>query len=255
MDSKNKQVNNAFYDELNHMWEGSKNHPIALLKAENKIRNPWISKTIDEHGFTKADILDIGCGGGLLTNPLALKGHKVVGIDLSASSLEWAKKQDSTSTAKYLQANAEKLPFAAESFDVVCAMDLLEHVPNPQSVINEAARVLKPNGLFFFHTFNKTWMSYLLIIKAVELFVKNTPKDMHLYSHFIKPKDLKTWCKKNSLEIDFLQGLIPDIRRLAFWKTAFTREIDEDFTFTFTKSFATGYVGYARKKITPYFDK
>ncbi|NDD59090.1 MAG: 3-demethylubiquinone-9 3-O-methyltransferase [Chlamydiae bacterium] len=247
MAREKKQVNNAFYDDLDGKWGGVSDHPIALLKAENHIRTPWVCDKIKENKPQPCRVLDVGCGGGLLSVPLALQGHLVTGIDLSEKSLIWAKSQDSTQSIEFLKADAQSLPFPDSFFDVVCAMDLLEHVPCPEKVIKESARVLKPGGLFFFHTFNKTFLSYLLVIKALEWFVKNTPKDMHLYSHFIKPATLEHWCKDQELSIESMHGLVPDLFHTSFWQTAFTREIHPSFRFVFSKSLMTGYVGYASK--------
>ena len=247
METKRKQINNSFYDELHDMWKGVSNHPIALLCAENKVRTPWIAGQIDQFYPQGCTILDIGCGGGLLTNPLAKKGHHVTGVDLSVSSLEFARRSDATGRVLYLQADAHNLPMQDETFDVVCAMDLLEHVDKPDLVIAQASRLLKPSGLFFFHTFNRTLLSYILVIKGVEWFVKNTPKDMHLYSYFIKPSELKTFCDKAHLEVISLQGFIPDAKKWSFWKTAFSRQISPDFSFCFSSSLQTGYIGYAKK--------
>ena len=247
MERKKAAVNNDFYDILQDAWYGKEDHPIALLIAENKTRSPWIQKEISLNFTSPCKVLDIGCGGGLLTNYLALQRHEVVGIDLSKSSLEIAKKNDATGTVQYQLESAEKLSFQDESFDVVCAMDLLEHVNDPEAVIKQASRVLKPGGLFFFHTFNRNIFSYLLIIKAVELFVKNTPKDMHLYSHFIKPKELASWCQRSNMQVGSIQGLVPDMKKKAFWKTALTGKIDKDFNFVFSPSLMTGYVGIAKK--------
>jgi 2-polyprenyl-6-hydroxyphenyl methylase/3-demethylubiquinone-9 3-methyltransferase len=247
MAEKKKQVNNTFYDDLDSLWSFGKDHPIALLIAENKVRNPWIIRTIDKELAHSAKILDIGCGGGLLTNPLAKHGHNVTGIDVSCGSLSWAKRTDTTETVCYVCCDGASLPFANESFDVVCAMDLLEHVDDPEVIIQQAARLLRPGGLFFFHTFNRTWMSYLLVIKAVELFVKNTPKDMHLYSHFIKPKELKVFCHNANLEIQQLHGLVPDFFSRAFIQGLFTRTVDDTLVFRMTRSVNTGYLGFAKK--------
>ena len=172
---KGREVNNAFYDSLESLWDGAPDHPIALLRAENAIRTPWVQRMIKKTFPKSCSVLDIGCGGGLLTNPLALDGHQVVGIDLSESSLEWAKKTDTTRSVSYLKADAKQIPLQDGSFDVVCAMDLLEHVTDPNLVIKEASRLLKPHGHLYFHTFNRNLLSYLLVIKGVEWFVKNTP--------------------------------------------------------------------------------
>ncbi len=238
-----KKINNEFYDTLHEKWVEAEDHPIALLRAENRTRNPWIHKNIPAN----SSILDIGCGGGFLTNYLAQNGHSVHGIDLSAQSLEVAKKTDSTNSVTYLQANATSLPFADNSFDVVSAMDILEHIENPESLISEASRVLKPNGLFFFHTFNRNFFSYLLAIKGIGWFVKNSPPDLHVYPLFIKPKELQDLLTKHNLTIHTQLGLKPDIFTFSFWKMIFTRTVSEKFSFTFTPSLTTGYLGYAKK--------
>ncbi|HEY4254745.1 MAG TPA: bifunctional 2-polyprenyl-6-hydroxyphenol methylase/3-demethylubiquinol 3-O-methyltransferase UbiG, partial [Chlamydiales bacterium] len=178
-------INNAFYDELGSEWLNRFDHPIALLRAENRTRVPWIVNEIGERVMGPAKVLDVGCGAGLLTNQLSLEGHTVSGVDLSDSSLEVAKRTDTTQNVQYLKANAYCLPFPNETFDVVSAMDVLEHVEEPNCLIAEASRVLKPNGVFFFHTFNRNLLSYLLIIKGVEWCVKNAPKNMHVYPLFI----------------------------------------------------------------------
>ncbi|HSX13969.1 MAG TPA: bifunctional 2-polyprenyl-6-hydroxyphenol methylase/3-demethylubiquinol 3-O-methyltransferase UbiG [Chlamydiales bacterium] len=236
-------INNAFYEDLSEGWYTDTNHPIALLRAENAVRVPWIIREIGEH----KSVLDIGCGAGFLTNALALKGHTVTGIDISQSSIDIAQKYDTTKSVIYRKADAYSLPFSDQSFDVVCAMDILEHVETPQRLISEAARVLKPNGLFFFHTFNRNLLSYLLIIKGVEWFVPNTPKNMHVYSLFIKPKQLSQLCLRSGLTPIKFHGFRPKFSK-EVWKMFFTHKIPDNFSFTFSKSLKTGYCGYAIKK-------
>lgn len=239
-------INNEFYDSLNEAWYTAWDHPIALLRAENNVRSPWIEKEIESHFHKKIAILDIGCGGGFLTNRLAEKGHQVTGIDLSEKSLRVAKKYDTTQSVQYLKANAYDLPFTAPLFDVVSAMDILEHVENPAKLIEEAARVLKPGGLFFYHTFNRTWVSRLVVIKGVDWFVKNAPKNMHVYELFLKPSEVQHFCKNVGLENQKLLGFVPSLN-IAFWKLLLTREISPAFTFKFVHKTHTGYCGFAKK--------
>jgi 2-polyprenyl-6-hydroxyphenyl methylase/3-demethylubiquinone-9 3-methyltransferase len=240
-------VNNTFYDTLHEQWYEGQNHPIALLRAENAARNPWILETITELVGKNKKVLDLGCGGGLLSNTLAQAGHEVTGIDLSMNSLREAQVRDTTQSVTYLCRAAEELPFEKNSFDVVTAMDLLEHVDHPKAVLEEAGRVLKSNGLFFFHTFNRNFLSYLMVIKGVDWCVPNAPKDMHLYSHFITPKELEHYCKEANLTVEKMQGLHPDLLHSSFWKCLFLKTIAKDFRFIFSKSLATGYVGFAKK--------
>lgn len=248
MKTKLNTVNNEFYDELNDSWWDGKDHPIALLRAENKTRNPWIHQIIKSHFPEKIKILDIGCGGGLLTTYLSNQGHQVTGIDTSKQSLEVAKKMDVDQKICYLEASALNLPFEKASFDCICAMDLLEHVPCYKTVIQESARTLKKDGLFFFHTFNRNPLSFLMIIKGVEWFVKNTPPRMHVYDQFIKPRELKQTLAEYDLEILSLQGLVPDFSSNSFFKMLLKRTVDDKFRFKFIKNTLTGYVGVAIKK-------
>jgi len=240
-------INNSFYDALKEQWYTSYDHPIALLRAENAIRTPWVISSLEKRLGSCAKVLDIGCGGGLLTNPLAKQGYEVTGLDLSQESLKTAKDFDETGRVSYVYGNAYELPFENRTFDAVCAMDVLEHVENPHKLIQEASRVLKPKGLFFFHTFNRNPISFLIIIKGVEWCVRNAPKHMHVYRLFIPPKALGKICLQEELHIDTLLGLRPKIS-LPFWKMLLSRKVPKDFSFTFCKSLLTGYVGIAEKK-------
>lgn len=240
-------INNDFYETLCEDWYAAYDHPVALLRAENQIRTPWILAEIEKHFQKPVRLLDIGCGAGLLTNAAAKKGHEVTGIDLSANSLSVAKQHDTTQSVHYECANALDLPFAEGTFDVVTAMDVLEHVEHPDTLIQEASRMLKPNGLFFFHTFNRNLLSYLLVIKGVEWFVRNAPPHMHVYSLFIRPQELQKMCEKHHLIPEKWIGLRPKIGNWAFFKLLSTRVVPPDFQFCFSKSLSTGYCGIARK--------
>lgn len=238
-------INNEFYEQLHNGWHTLWDHPIALLRAENKLRAPWVANELHSRFLKPVKVLDVGCGGGFLTNHLAQFGHTVTGIDLSESSLNVAMSHDHTKSVTYLPANAYALPFEDRSFDAVCAMDILEHVENPDQLIAEASRVLRPGGHFFFHTFNRNWLSYLLVIKGVEWFVENTPKNLHVYSLFIKPQELKNKCRKHNLHVETFFGFRPKIFSKAFFKLLLTRQITPEFTFRFTQDLSTGYTGVA----------
>lgn len=246
MEAQSKRVNNAFYEDLGEGWYEDHAHPIALLRAENLTRNPWIVQKIHSLIGPSKAILDIGCGAGFLTNALALAGHHVTGIDTSAKSLQIAQQRDTTRSVHYLQADAFSLPFPNQSFDVVCAMDFLEHVEMPGQIVREAARLLRPNGLFFFHTFNRNPLSWLIVIKGVEWCIPNTPENMHIYSYFIKPKELCQWCEEAGLLVKELRGLTPRLFSFPFWKSLAQRKVDKRLEFRFTTSLATGYLGCAQ---------
>lgn len=240
-------VNNAIYDELGERWYAADDDPVALLRAESRLRNPWVAEHILRECGHGVSVLDVGCGAGFLSNHLALAGFKVTGVDASRASIDVATRHDSTRTARYQLGDALALPFADASFDVVCAMDFLEHVEEPARAVTEMARVLKPGGVFFFHTFNRNPLAWLVVIKGVEWFVKNTPRHMHILRLFIKPRELERMCNVNGLSVKVLHGSEPVVFSWAFWRMLLTRVVPRDFRFRFSQSTLLAYTGYAKR--------
>lgn len=243
---KTAEINNAFYDEYGEKWYSAFDDPVALLRAENKVKFPWIMNNLREFQSADCKILDVGCGGGLLSNELAKQGYRVTGIDLSPESLRVAKKYDATRNVHYEVADAYHLPFADGCFDAVTSMDFLEHVERPEDVIKECSRVLKPNGLFFFHTFNRNPLSHLVIIKFLEWFIKNTPKNMHVIDLFIKPKEMQEYCRQEGLEMKSMIGLRPEFTSID-WAMIKTGVVSKNMRFRLTKSTLLSYMGMAEK--------
>jgi 2-polyprenyl-6-hydroxyphenyl methylase / 3-demethylubiquinone-9 3-methyltransferase len=240
-------VNNDVYQTLGERWYSAEDDPIALLRAESRLRNPWIAAEIARALSARTgDVLDIGCGGGFLANHLGSLGHRVTGLDASEDALAIARRYDQTGLVRYQHGDALKLPFDDASFDAVCAMDFLEHVEDPSQVIAEAARVLKPSGSFFFHTFNRNVLSWLIVIKGVAWFVRNTPPNLHVLRLFLKPAEVRSACERHGLVAIELRGMRPKLG-LPFWKMLLTRRVPADFAFTFTKSTGLGFSGMARK--------
>lgn len=241
-------INNAVYDDLGERWYSARDNPIALLRAETRLRAGWVLEALKDHfGARPLAILDVGCGGGLLANPLALAGHAVTGIDLSLDSLEVARRHDPTGAVDYQVQDARALAFPAGRFDVVCMMDFLEHIQERDAVLAEAARVLKPGGWLFFHTFNRTPLSWLVAIKGVEWSVLNTPRNLHVYDLFLKPEELSGLCAGHRLVIEDLRGMRPRVFTWAFLKLLITARVSDGFQFEFTRSTRVGYCGRARK--------
>ncbi len=254
-------INNSFYDTLGDRWVHADDDPVALLRAEGELKNPWVAERIRANlGLGPARVLDIGCGAGFLANYLTGIGHRVSGIDMSLGSLKVAQMQSVSAMqsalaitnippkpARYRVADAYRLPFRAGTLDVVTALDFLEHVSEPDRVIAEASRVLKPGGLFFYHTFNRNRIAWLVVIKGLEWFVKNTPDHMHVLPLFIKPSELACYCEKAGMQVEQVVGIRPVVESLAFWKMLATRKVPRDFRFRFTPSLMISYLGFARK--------
>lgn len=244
--TRQAQVNNSIYDGLGEQWYHAYDNPVALLRAESKVKTPWMVKKIKYYTPGTCKILDIGCGAGFLSNALSSFGYSVTGIDTSQESLSVAEKHDVSGNVDYRAADAYQLPFENEVFEVVAAMDFLEHVENPERVIFEAGRVLKPGGLFFFHTFNRNWISQLVAIKGVEWFVKNTPKNLHVLRLFITPGEMAQYCRSAALRVQEVLGLKPEIK-LKHVPSFLKGTVPKDFRFTLTKSLRISYLGYAIK--------
>lgn len=244
-------INNNYYHALGDKWYRAHDDPIALLRAEAAWRNPWIAHRIHEfYSYRSKDIriLDVGCGAGFLSNLLAKENFDVTAVDLSESSLEVARARDSTNSVRYLLADAYELPFEDETFDVITSTDFLEHVSDPRRVIAEISRVMKPNGFFFFHTFNKNWFAKLMVIKGMEWFVKNTPPNLHVYELFIRPKEIREWLTEERFRVIELHGMRPRLLQWPMVKLLFTGRVDPRFRFRWSSSLSVAYVGIARKK-------
>lgn len=246
------EVNNRWYADLGARWYDAKDTPIALLRAESRSRNPWIAEEIDKaFGGAPVRVLDLGCGAGFLSNYLAARGHDVTGIDTTTENLTVALARDPTHSVRYERGDACALRFPAGSFDVVCAMDLLEHVEDPAKLIAEASRVLAPGGMFVFHTFNRTWQAELVVIKGVEWFVKNAPDDLHVLRMFVKPEELRDMCDASGFEAPAIHGSRPRFG-WPLWRMLFTGQVGDDFSFKTTPSTKLGYAGIARRGLEPY---
>jgi 2-polyprenyl-6-hydroxyphenyl methylase/3-demethylubiquinone-9 3-methyltransferase len=236
------------YDALDERWYGAHDDPVALLRAESALRAPWIAAEIEKTcGERRARVLDVGCGAGFLSNALAQRGHAVTGLDLSEASLAVARRHDRTESARYVHGDASHLPFGDASFDVVCAMDLLEHVEAPATVVSEVARVLTHGGLFFFHTFNRNWLSWLVVIKGVEWFVRNTPRDLHVLRLFVTPRELRAMCRAHDLLVREMRGVEPVLASRALLRLLATGRVPPEFRFRFTRSTRIAYSGVAVK--------
>ncbi len=182
------------------------------LHQVNPLRVQFICQHIAEQKqelFSKS-VIDVGCGGGILTESLAKLGATVTGIDMGTEPLNVAKLHalESNLTINYEKITAEeKAQQCNETFDMVTCMEMLEHVPDPASVINACATLVKPGGLVFFSTLNKTVKSYLLAILAAEKILKLVPDGTHDHDKFIKPSQLIAWAEESQLKCIDASGI------------------------------------------------
>ena len=173
--------------------------------------NPLRSNYIDLHaGVAGKKILDVGCGGGILAEGLAQRGGEVSGIDMGEAPLEIAKLHalESGVEVNYQRITAEELAEQQpESFDVVTCLEMLEHVPDPASVIQACAKLCKPGGHVFFSTINRNPKAYALAVVGAEYVLNMLPKGTHEYSKFIRPSELSNWIRQADLSLQNMTGL------------------------------------------------
>jgi 2-polyprenyl-6-hydroxyphenyl methylase/3-demethylubiquinone-9 3-methyltransferase len=194
------------FSNLAHRWWDPQGE-FRPLHEINPLRLEWI----DRHApLAGKDVLDVGCGGGILAEAMARRGARVTGIDLSEKALRVAELHlhESKLEVTYRKAMAEE--FAAEhagAFDVVTCMELLEHVPQPESMVAACARLARPGGKVFFSTINRNPKAYLFAVIGPEYVLKLLPKGTHDYMRFIKPSELSRWSRSAGLRPDELLGL------------------------------------------------
>jgi 2-polyprenyl-6-hydroxyphenyl methylase/3-demethylubiquinone-9 3-methyltransferase len=194
-----------FGDLAHHWWDP--NSEFKPLHDINPLRLDWIDRAI---GLAGKRILDVGCGGGLLSEGMAVRGANVTGIDLSEKPLSVARLHllESGQKVDYRKISveqlAEEMPAA---FDAVTCLEMLEHVPNPSSVIAACARLVKPGGQVFLSTLNRSPKSYLFAVIGAEYIMNMLPRGTHDYAKFIKPSELARWTKLSGLEPDEVIGM------------------------------------------------
>lgn len=196
----------ARFDALASRWwdPDGESRPLHDL---NPLRANFVAERVSLAG---ARVLDVGCGGGLLSEALARAGAQVTAIDLAPSLLEVAKLHllESGLQVDYrLMAVEELAADVPESFDVITCMEMLEHVPDPDSVIAACARLLKPGGKLFLSTLNRTPIAFGAAIVGAEYLLRLLPRGTHHYAQFIKPSELASCLRGNGLDISDLAGI------------------------------------------------
>lgn len=197
----------AKFSELAHRWWDPESE-FRPLHQINPLRLDWIDSIVPLAGRR---VLDVGCGGGILSDAMARRGATVLGIDLAARPLKVAQLhalEAGTERVEYREVAVEAL--AAEqpaSFDVVTCMEMLEHVPDPGSVVRACASLLRPGGRAFFSTINRNPKAFLFAIVGAEYVLNLLPRGTHEYAKFIRPSELAQWCREAGLDVTATRGL------------------------------------------------
>lgn len=194
------------FSDLAHRWWDPTSE-FRPLHEINPLRLEWINNCVALSG---KNVIDIGCGGGILAESMAKKGAKVTGIDLSDKALKVADLHglESGISVRYEKIAAEDMADReAGQYDVVTCMEMLEHVPDPASTIRACATLVKPGGQVFFSTLNRNLKAYLMAVVGAEYVLNLLPKGTHEYAKFIKPSELARYVREAGLDVEELVGM------------------------------------------------
>jgi len=195
------------FEELASRW-WDKNSEFKPLHDINPLRANWIDNIAP---VAEKKVLDVGCGGGILSESLAQRGADVTGIDMGDAPLGVAKlhQLESGLSINYQKSTAEDFAKNHENtFDIVTCLEMLEHVPDPSSVINACAKMVKPGGAVFFSTINRNPKAFLLAIVGAEYVLRMLPRGTHEYGKFIRPSELANWSREADLQVNQMTGLL-----------------------------------------------
>jgi 2-polyprenyl-6-hydroxyphenyl methylase/3-demethylubiquinone-9 3-methyltransferase len=212
----------AKFSDLAHRWWDPESE-FRPLHQINPLRLEWINGISPLQG---KKVLDVGCGGGILTDAMARSGAQALGIDLATKSLKVAQLhalEAQTPNVQYREVTVEAL--AAEqpaSFDVVTCMEMLEHVPDPSSIVRACAQLVKPGGHVFFSTLNRNAKSFLFAIVGAEYVLNLLPRGTHEYAKFIRPSELARDCREAGLEWQHTRGMEYNPLTRRYWLSADT---------------------------------
>ncbi|MEY3461450.1 MAG: hypothetical protein RLZZ03_1103 [Pseudomonadota bacterium] len=212
----------AKFSALAHRWWDTESE-FRPLHQINPLRLAWIDDIVPLAGKR---VLDIGCGGGILADAMARKGAEVLGIDLAGKALKVAQLhalEAQTPGVSYREVSAETLADEQpESFDVVTCMEMLEHVPDPSSVVRACAALVKPGGHVFFSTINRNAKAFVFAIVGAEYILNLLPRGTHEFAKFIKPSELAAYARAAGLDLEHTRGMEYNPLTRHYWLSANT---------------------------------
>jgi 2-polyprenyl-6-hydroxyphenyl methylase/3-demethylubiquinone-9 3-methyltransferase len=212
----------AKFSELAHRWWDPESE-FRPLHQINPLRLEWIDELASLRGKRA---LDVGCGGGILAEAMARRAQAVTGIDLAARPLGVARLhalEAGVANVDYLEVSAESLAATAPaSYDVVTCMEMLEHVPQPASVVAACATLVRTGGSVFFSTLNRNPKSFLFAIVGAEYVLRLLPRGTHEYARFIRPSELARWCRDGGLSLEASRGMEYNPLTRRYWLSADT---------------------------------
>ncbi|MEZ4573911.1 MAG: bifunctional 2-polyprenyl-6-hydroxyphenol methylase/3-demethylubiquinol 3-O-methyltransferase UbiG [Vampirovibrionales bacterium] len=245
-------VNNDFYNDLGAHWWSATDHMITFLRHESVIRLDFIGQHLPPDGRA-CRLLDLGCGAGFISIPLAQAGHQVTAVDCSRTSLDVllqeAEKRGCAQNITVVEADLRHRLPVPDDFDMVLAMDILEHVDQPQQIIAKAAGHLKPGGRFLYHTLNQTVWCWLVYLQLGPRLIRHSPKDLHRWDHNIPPAHLLGWLEVAGLLSHPPRGVHAPLFQRATWDLLTTRSIQTPMRFEYISSLAFSYIGMAEKRL------
>ena len=212
----------AKFSDLAHRWWDMESE-FRPLHQINPLRLGWIENLVS---LQDKQVLDVGCGGGILADAMARKGADVLGIDLASKALKVAQLhalEAATENVRYEEISAEALAVRQpSSFDVVTCMEMLEHVPDAASIVKACATLVKPGGHVFFSTINRNPKSFMFAIVGAEYVLNLLPRGTHEYAKFIKPSELAAHCRAAGLDLQQTSGLQYNPLSRRYWLDADT---------------------------------
>ncbi len=255
------EVNNTIYETLGHLWwsDDASFELTSLRFCMNPVRYRYFQRILGDLGLRGGTVLDIGCGGGYLAEAFAADGFQVTGLDPAVNSILAARRHASETglQIRYEVGRGEALPFQDRTFDIVCCCDVLEHVDDVGQVLREAARTLKPRGVFLYDTVNRTFRSKLVLIKLWQdwnLAGFSAP-NAHVWDKFLRPSELMDRLRAVGLQPGEVRGITAAKSPLALmyglWEIRRSRirgaAVAERFALRETSDLSVSYMGWARE--------